>query len=150
MKTITNKPMKKIFYLTILSFLFFACTKDKTVESEIDVLPEITEIGANTAGVEIDGQVLIPGDGINTGYGGSSIIKGLDVTTGSNFISSNGNDRFTLFIKNLKRPNGFIISSQNDTLKIESPFFAYKSKASNSQWALFCIFRPSNKNIGWN
>ena len=100
--------MKKIFYCIILSFLIFACTKDKTPETEIDVLPQITEIGANTAGVEIDGQVLIPGDGTNTGYGGASIIKGLDITIGPNFITSNGNDRFTLFLKNLKRPNGFI------------------------------------------
>ncbi len=99
--------MKKLFYCTILSFLIFACTKDKT--EEIDVLPQITEIGANTAGVEIDGQVLIPGDGINTGYGGASMIKGLDVTLGPNFITSNGNDSFTLFLKNLKRPNGFIL-----------------------------------------
>ena len=93
----------------VLSFAIFACTKDKIADEEIDVLPQITEIGANTAGVEIDGQVLIPGDGTNTGYGGTSLIKGLDVTLGSNFITSNGNDNFTLFIKNLKRPNGFIM-----------------------------------------
>jgi hypothetical protein len=127
MKTITNKPMKKIFYLTILSFLFFACTKDKTAETEIDVLPEITEIGANTAGVEIDGQVLIPRDGINTSYGGSSIIKGLDVTAGSNFISSNGNDRFTLFIKNLKRPNGFILLMEIGILNQTGSIFTSNS-----------------------
>ncbi len=101
--------MKKLFYCTLLSFLIFACTKDKIAETEIDVLPQITEIGANTAGAEIDGQVLIPSDGINTGFGGASLIKGLDVTLGPNFITSNGNDNFTLFIKNLKRPNGFIL-----------------------------------------
>lgn len=107
--------MKKLTSIIIGLMLAISCIKC-SVQEDVDVLPPITEIGANTAGVIIDNYILIPKDGTNTGYLGPSIIRGLDVTVGSNFITTNGNDNFTLFIKNVPAKKGFIIIVQLQVL----------------------------------
>jgi hypothetical protein len=108
--------MKKFIIYVLIPLFTISCTKDSIHQDEMNVLPAITEIGANTAGVIIDGYVLVPKDGQNQGYLGASIIRGLDVTLGSNFITSNGNDNFTLFIKNVPAKNGFILLMNLQTL----------------------------------
>ena len=101
--------IKITIFLTVL-ILTISCTKS-SVQEEVDVLPPITEIGANTAGVEINGYVLIPKDGTNTGYlQYGSLIKGLEVKVGPDFISSQGNSYLDLTIKNLDRKNGYFFS----------------------------------------
>lgn len=96
---------------TLISFCLFillcSCTQREEIV-ETDALPPITGTGANTAGVIIDGIVIVPKDGINQSYGGPEIIKGLSVILGSDFIGSNGNDSFSLSIKNVPLKNGFI------------------------------------------
>lgn len=97
----------KTFFSVFLSFLILSCVQREELQ-EPDTLPQITEIGANTAGVIVDGMVIIPKDGINKSYGGPEIIKGLSVILGTDFIGSNGNDSFSLSIKNVPLKNGFI------------------------------------------
>ena len=83
--------MKRLLHITIGLLLVISCTKS-SVQEQVDVLPAITEIGAGTAGVEINGYVLIPKDGTSTGYlQYGSLIKGLEARFGSNFITSQGN-----------------------------------------------------------
>ncbi len=98
--------MKNILFLCLFCLLLSCTQREEIVET--DTLPAITETGANTAGVIIDGIVIIPKDGINKSYGGPSMIKGLSVTLGSNFVESSGNDSFSLSIKNVPLKNGFI------------------------------------------
>ena len=102
--------MKKLTSFVIGLISIISCTKS-SVQEAVDVLPPITEIGADTAGVEINSYVLIPKDGTSTGnlqFG--SLIKGLEVTVGPNFIPSQGNSYFDLTIKNLDRKNGYYFS----------------------------------------
>ena len=101
--------MKRLLHITIGLLLVISCTKS-SVQEQVDVLPAITEIGAGTAGVEINGYVLIPKDGTSTGYlQYGSLIKGLEARFGSNFITSQGNSYFDLTIKNLDRKNGYFL-----------------------------------------
>ena len=98
--------MKALFSICLF-ILICGCTQREEV-AEPDTLPGITETGANTAGVIIYGIVIVPKDGINQSYGGPEIIKGLSVILGSNFVETNGNDSFSLSIKNVPLKNGFI------------------------------------------
>jgi hypothetical protein len=107
--------MKKLISLIIGIVMAISCSKNSVQEETVDVLPPITEIGANTAGVEINGYVLIPKDGTSTGYlQYGSLIKGLEAKFGQNFISTQGNSYFDLTIKNLERDNGYFFSLELD------------------------------------
>ena len=89
---------------TTLFFLFLAlssCSKNNdTPQTPQDQLPQITTIGANTAGCIINGKVLIPKNGINgiSGYP----IYGLVTYAGPNFSSPDFNDYYAIKIMNLK------------------------------------------------
>ena len=114
--------MKNIFSLCLFC-LFLSCTQREEVV-ETDTLPAITETGANTAGVIIDGIVIVPKDGVNQSYGGPEIIKGLSVILGSDFIGSNGNDSFSLSIKNVPLKNGFIFFMDIGILNQTGDYFS--------------------------
>ena len=104
---IKNQLMMKNIFSFCLFFILLGCSQ-REEEPQTDILPGLTEIGANTAGVIIEEFVLVPKDGINQSYGGPGIIKGLNVTLGSNFMESKGNDSFSLALKNVPTKNGFI------------------------------------------
>lgn len=58
--------MKKIFLLLVAIISLNGCDKDDDKPiAEIDKLPPATQTGANTFGCLLDGQVFLPGRGIN-------------------------------------------------------------------------------------
>lgn len=101
--------MKKVIGCLFILLFTIACSESSIEKEEQDILPQFTETGANTAGVVIDEYVLIPKDGFSTGYlQYGSLIRGLEVELGSDFITSQGNATFSLTIKNLDRKNGYL------------------------------------------
>lgn len=107
--------MMKTLLVFSAMFLISSCAQ-REEPAEIESLPNITEIGANTAGVIVAGQIVIPKDGINKLYGGPSTIRGLDVTLGSNFVESNGKSNFSLKIRNVPNKESFNFSMDFGTL----------------------------------
>lgn len=113
--------MKKLVSILALFFLVTCSQRDEPQES--DTLPAITQTGANTAGVIVDGMVIIPKDGINTAYGGPGTIRGLDVTLGSNFVESNGKSNFSLKIRNVPNKESFNFSMDFGVLDRTGDYF---------------------------
>lgn len=114
--------MKNIISLCLFCLLI-SCTQGEEILAT-DSLPSITETGANTAGLIIDGIVTIPKDGINKSYGGPIMIKGLRVTLGSNFVESGGNASFSLSIENVPLKNGFIFFMDIGILNQTGDYFS--------------------------
>ena len=75
---------KNIILLLLTTFTLSCCNKDNDKpKTEIDQLPPITKIGANTAGCIINGKVLIPKNGAQS-FGGPALY-GLNISAGNNF-----------------------------------------------------------------
>lgn len=89
---------------TIISILYIflaSCSKPNETPTPQDQLPPATQIGANTAGCYLNGQLLIPKDGINSlsGYP----VYGLTTGAGVNFNEPIiGDDYWFVTIANLK------------------------------------------------
>ena len=113
--------MKKLFLFVVTIFLINCSQREDHQEPES--LPPITQTGANTAGVIIDGIIVIPKDGTNQSYGGPSIIKGLSITLGNNFVESNGNSSFSLMIKNVPKKDGYFFSMNIGILNRDGDYF---------------------------
>ena len=99
---------------TTLFFLFLAlssCSKNNdTPQTPQDQLPQITTIGANTAGCIINGKVLIPKNEEQQ-FGGSPAY-GLQRYSGVHFGSTNGDDYYAVQIVNKKDKGGGFIYLQ--------------------------------------
>jgi hypothetical protein len=97
---------KNIILLLLTTFTLSCCNKDNDQpKTEIDQLPPITTIGANTAGCIINGKVLIPKNGAQS-FGGPALY-GLNISAGNNFNAPIiGDDYWQLEIANKKDSNG--------------------------------------------
>lgn len=96
--------MKKVVIVFFLFQFFLACNKEDNNQEPVDQLPAATKIGANTAGCYINGQLLIPKNGINSTSGYP--VYGLTVGGGVNFKEPViGDDYWFMGIANL-RNNG--------------------------------------------
>ena len=97
----SKTQLKTIVLLVLLAFTLINCTKSNDPQ---DQLPPITQTGANTFGCIINGEVLIPKDGI-----GVPQPKGLFVGHYSNNnlvidagnLSDSGGDNIYMYIYNL-------------------------------------------------
>ena len=80
--------MKHLFFKTIVFLFLFTITSCSESDAPQDQLPPITQTGANTFGCVINGEVLIPKDGI-----GVPQPKGITVKyrNNKNFIIDAGN-----------------------------------------------------------
>jgi hypothetical protein len=90
---------------TILTLLFIAfltsCSKDSATETPADTLPPATTTGANTAGCNINGKLLIPKNGSQAIGGPPSY--GLTTGAGGNFHPPTiGGDYFYVKVVNYK------------------------------------------------
>ena len=85
---------------TLLIIFFAGCSKDNPTPIE-DKLPEATTTGTNTAGCYINGQLLIPKNGINStsGYPVYGLITGAGVNFNAPII---GDDYWYVNIANLR------------------------------------------------
>ena len=94
--------MKKTILILATIFLVASCSKnDETPTIPQDQLPAITTTGANTAGCLINGQLLIPKNGINSLSG--SVSYGLETSRGVNFNNVPfGGDYFSIKFANIK------------------------------------------------
>lgn len=82
-----------------------SCSKDSTDKTPVVQLPPATQVGANTAGCNINGELLIPKNGEQQ-FGGSPSF-GLNINAGINFNAPIvGDDYFQLEIANKKDANG--------------------------------------------
>lgn len=97
---------KNIILLLLTTFTLSCCNKDNDQpKTEIDQLPPITTIGANTAGCIINGKALIPKNGAQS-FGGPALY-GLNISAGNNFNAPIiGDDYWQLEIANKKDSNG--------------------------------------------
>jgi hypothetical protein len=98
--------------ITLLIILFASCSKDDKTSEPQDKLPEATQIGANTAGCYINGELLVPKNG-SQAIGGSPVY-GLNYRYGNNFYPDK-NDYWQLEIANKKDLNsaGIILWIKN-------------------------------------
>ena len=94
------KNLLTILFILVLS----ACTKNDAAPQ--DQLPPATRIGANTAGCYINGELLVPTNGINPISGSPSF--GLEYVVGPHFGATLGNDYFSLWIANRKNKTLYI------------------------------------------
>ena len=54
--------------LFLLLLLTFSCSKEEDCDNPVDCLPPVTQIGANTAGCLVNGEVFLPaGESLNRG-----------------------------------------------------------------------------------
>jgi len=74
--------MKNLIFIILSSFLA-SCSKDNLSQAPIEQLPPATQVGANTAGCNINGEILIPKNG--TQAIGGSPAYGLTTGAGINF-----------------------------------------------------------------
>ena len=59
--------MKKLFLTLLITFTLSSCNDDDNKPSNpVDQLPPATQVGANTFGCLLDGEVFIPGGGTNS------------------------------------------------------------------------------------
>lgn len=96
--------MRNTLLLFTLAISLANCSNDNNNTPE-DKLPPITQVGANTAGCYINGELLIPKNGEQQ-FGGSPAF-GLNINAGINFNAPIvGDDYFQLEIANKKDTNG--------------------------------------------
>jgi hypothetical protein len=121
--------MKKAILLLLITSVLWSlggCSKDATLATALDQLPQVTTTGANTAGYIINGKILIPKNG-SASFAGSSY--GLRLNYGGNFypdkndfwqlhISNNkdseNNFGIVLYIKNMNSGNGIYNINQSN------------------------------------
>lgn len=102
MKTAIN-----LFLLSLLIISTNSCSKQDDCENPVDCLPPATQIGANTAGCLVDGEVLLPrGRSLNSG----SILK-------AQYNFNEGTYNFSIGINDRKKNNLIFIRINNTKLE---------------------------------
>jgi hypothetical protein len=128
----------KYFFLPFL-VLLFGCTKSETTTPQ-DTLPQITQVGANTAGCIINGKVLVPKNGA-TSFSGTPY--GLNINAGIHFNQPIiGGDYWQLEIANKKDQDsaGIVLWIKNMSAGINN----YQIDQSNGE---LYAYGPNNNQI---
>jgi hypothetical protein len=96
--------MKKSIFIFLLTFML-SCSKDNTNKTPVEQLPPATQVGANTAGCYVNGELLLPKNG-SQAIGGSPAF-GLTTGAGINFHPPIIGDDYKYFkIANLRDIGG--------------------------------------------
>jgi len=123
----SKTSMKNILLVFFLVLLFNSCKKT------VDALPEVSQTGANTFGLKLDGQYWLPQSftGINSSIldaqlSGSNIND--LIITAQNFASEPIETQFSLYIKNVTGPGTYQLNQTTDIYPNSSGSYAYYVK----------------------
>lgn len=144
------KQIKLLLFIIICTNIFVACKKTKaepetdTTAAQIQLLPAITQTGANTFGCLLNGNAWLP-KGVDGNIPNSKLT--IDNTTPNGIflltnyrVFDNFKDRMTFFSDSIKAVGTYPIKTNSKTL------FTYgKYKPDNS--ASYCEFDNSNYGI---
>lgn len=106
--------MKNLFLMFLCMFLVLGCgrSSEKETSASKDQLPAATQTGANTAGCNVNGQVVIAKNGMQS-IGGQPQY-GILSSVGPNFNNPPvGNDIWDLLITNFENKNSLSVSLAN-------------------------------------
>lgn len=127
MKMKLKTSMKNIFILLSSLLIFAGCKKS------VDSLPEATQTGANTFGLNLDGKFWVPQKfaGINAPTLEAQL-SGANVNalliTAQNFASEPTESEFQLYIKNITGTGTYQLNQNTDILPNAAGSYAYYVK----------------------
>jgi hypothetical protein len=127
--------MKNIFVILASLTILSGCKKS------IDALPDATQTGANTFGLNLNGQFWVPQSfaGINAPILHAQLSgSNLDeiVITAQNFASEPTESQFTLYVKNITGPGTYPLNQNTDISSNSSSFGYYVKRKINpvNEW----------------